>query len=267
VSDRSVKSCGPSGSQDLAFKEPRSCLGYASRQVWTQVRGELPASISGFYVHAREREYQTAEGCEYRRRPQDLSPIVSARRATRLEIAVSRAFALQCSPLDRRSPPLKGGALCDQPRQQKPALCGGFKPSPGLEPGTASLPWRFCLKSAGRRRCAYRLRLARTYAIRPLVAPSPRRSLSHPAEPRTCPQDLSPNRLGNAGHSGGTSWSVRTGVRPRGCRGGSQRREWAARGRRSARCEEARSIGRLVPATGWLHARGFATSRDRRRSK
>jgi hypothetical protein len=53
---------------------------------------------------------------------------------------------------------------------------------------------------------------ARTYAIRPLGAPSPRRALSNPAEPRTCPQDLSPNRLGNAGHSGGTSWSVETGV-------------------------------------------------------
>jgi hypothetical protein len=25
---------------------------------------------------------------------------------------------------------------------KKPPLCGDFKPSPGLEPGTASLPWR-----------------------------------------------------------------------------------------------------------------------------
>jgi hypothetical protein len=56
-------------------------------------------------------------------------------------------------------------------------------------------------------------------------------------------------------------------VRPRGCRGGSQRRERAAPGRRSARCEEARSIGRLIAATGWLHARGSATSRGRRRSR
>jgi hypothetical protein len=51
--------------------------------------------------------------------------------------------------------------------------------------------WRFCLKSAGRRRCAYRLSLPALTRFRPLGAPSPRRSLSHPAEPRTCPQALS----------------------------------------------------------------------------
>jgi hypothetical protein len=126
--------------------------------------------------------------------------------------------------------------------------------------------WRFCLKSAGRRRCAYRLSFARTYAISTAGCTL---SSKVPEPPRGAP-NLSPspipNRLGTRGHSGGTSWSVRTGVRPRGCRGGSQRRERAAPGRRSARCEEARSIGRLVAATGWLHARGFATSRDRRRS-
>jgi hypothetical protein len=56
-------------------------------------------------------------------------------------------------------------------------------------------------------------------------------------------------------------------VRLSGCRGGSRRRGRAAPGRRSVRCEEARSSGRLGAVTGRLHARGFATSRGRRRSR
>src|SRR5919197_2707546 len=56
------------------------------------------------------------------------------------------------------------------------------------------------------------------------------------------------------------------GVRPSGCRGGSPRRGRAAPGRRSVRCDEGISIGRLEAGTDWLRARDFATSRDRRRS-
>ena len=62
--------------------------------------------------------------------------------------------------------------------------------------------WRFCLKSAGRRGVLIALVLPALTRFRPLGAPSPRRSLSDPAEPRTCPQDLSPNRLGNPGSLG-----------------------------------------------------------------
>jgi hypothetical protein len=42
----------------------------------------------------------------------------------------------------RGHPPFKGGARRAQRGQQKPPLCRLLKPSPGLGPGTASLPWR-----------------------------------------------------------------------------------------------------------------------------
>jgi hypothetical protein len=62
--------------------------------------------------------------------------------------------------------------------------------------------WRFCLKSAGRRRCAYRLSFARTYAISTAgctlsskVPEPPRGALN--LSPRPIP-----NRLGNSGSLG-----------------------------------------------------------------
>lgn len=78
--------------------------------------------------------------------PQNLSPAFAARPLARLNAVISSSSPSFPRGPYRRSPPCEGGTRCAQSRQQKPPLCGGFKPSPGLEPGAASLPWRWSIR-------------------------------------------------------------------------------------------------------------------------
>jgi len=99
-------------------------------------------------------------------------------------------FRISRSRPPRRAPPFHGGALCAQIRQQKPPFCSGFKPSPGLEPGTASLPWRFRRSRGGVRRPLYMaLSLQKTGVQFVRVC-----ALSLPGRTRW-PRDLSPQRV------------------------------------------------------------------------
>jgi hypothetical protein len=67
-----------------------------------------------------------------------------------------------------------------------------LKPSPGLEPGTASLPWRIRAAATRRRNSAYQCPFPAIRIDLLSGAPLPRRALSLPEKPRTCPQNLSP---------------------------------------------------------------------------
>jgi hypothetical protein len=72
--------------------------------------------------------------------PQDLSPTPRAPPSTRPNLRVCRSFGFRRRSADHGDPPDEGGALLVQIWQQKVPVCRYFKPSPGLEPGTASLP-------------------------------------------------------------------------------------------------------------------------------
>ena len=67
------------------------------------------------------------------------------------------------------------------------------KPSDGLEPSTPSLPWRLGPTAADRPRAARRLVFPASTRFSLPGLPLPWRSLSDPENPRTCPQDLSPD--------------------------------------------------------------------------
>jgi hypothetical protein len=99
-------------------------------------------------------------------------------------------------PDDHQPPPSRGGALQCPLRQQKAAICSGFvfnkEPSDGLGPSTPSLPWRIRGATAVRRNRALGGVFPAATRFLVLGSPPPRRPLSIPEKPRTCPQDLSP---------------------------------------------------------------------------
>ena len=96
---------------------------------------------------------------------------------------------------------VQGGGCGSQPKKVLSRAClgngtrrfaGPFKPSVGLEPTASSLPWRIRAAATRRRNSAYQ-RAFPAIRIDPLSgAPLPRRALSLPQKPRTCPQNLSP---------------------------------------------------------------------------
>jgi hypothetical protein len=71
-----------------------------------------------------------------------------------------------------------------------------FKPSDGLEPSTPSLPWRTRAAGEGRNNSACLHVFPATALFRLPAVPLPRRALTLPEKPQTCPQDLSPDEAG-----------------------------------------------------------------------
>jgi hypothetical protein len=68
------------------------------------------------------------------------------------------------------------------------------KPSPGLEPGAASLPWRLRPSAVGQSQRASRLVFGVVMPFSRSLSSCSRDALRDPETSRTCPQDLSPNR-------------------------------------------------------------------------
>ena len=77
---------------------------------------------------------------------------------------------------------------------EKRAICAALaEPSSGLEPETPSLPWRIQAAKEGLRNSACWRVFPATTSLRRSGASFPRRALSLPQKPRTCPQFLSPD--------------------------------------------------------------------------
>ena len=77
---------------------------------------------------------------------------------------------------------------------EKRAICAALaEPSSGLEPETPSLPWRIQAAKEGLRNSACWRVFPATTSLRRSGASFPRRALSLPQKPRTCPQYLSPD--------------------------------------------------------------------------
>jgi hypothetical protein len=154
--------------------------------------------------------------------PQNLSPTCGAGRSGDADLRVFQRLWINPIAPDRRGPPQHGGApvhravadlqelfrqrpnrpasrLASPSLTQRGSIVGKevdlqvFKPSPGFEPGAASLPWRFPAAREGRPNSVCLQDFPATDELSLLVATLPRRALTIPENPQTCPQDLSPD--------------------------------------------------------------------------